>query len=117
MMREVLLTAIMEKIPPPIPSADLVRIVVDVISGQIEVYSKPIYDEDLPLLVEVAQTCDVPRKERSQVFRIAELFDHHFVLGYRNGREWYNLHPLVRRSPKVQAALKESHGNKAEHQE
>lgn len=117
MMREVLLTAIMERTAPPIPSADLSRIVAEVIRAQIEVYSKPIYDEDLPLLVEVAQTHDVPRKERSQVFRIAELFDHHFVLGYRNGQEWYHLHPLVRRSPKVRAALQEADGNKAEHRE
>ena len=84
------------------------RIVADVIRVQIEIQSKPIYDEDLPLLVEVARTHNVPRKERSHVLRIAELFDHHFVLGYRNGQEWYDLHPLVRRSPKVQAALEKA---------
>jgi len=112
MMREILLSTIMEGVCAPIPSADLSRIIGEVIRGQIEVYSKPIYDEDLPLLVEVAQTHDVPRKERSLVPRIAELFEYHFVLGYRNGQEWYDLHPLVRRSPKVQAALKKAHGDK-----
>jgi len=117
MMREILLRAIMDKITPPISSADLSRIVTEVIRGQIEVYSKPIFDEDLPMLFEVARTHDVPRKERSQVFRIAELFDHHFVLGYLNGREWYDLHPLVRRSRKVKAGLQEADANKTEQQE
>lgn len=112
MMHEVLLTAIMEAIAPPISRADLSRFVAEVIRGQIEVYSKPIYDEDLPLLVEVAETHDVPREKRSNVWRVAELFDHHFVLGYRNGQEWYDLHPLVRRSPKVQAALGKARANK-----
>ena len=110
MMREVLLTAIMEEMAPPIPSTDLSRLVAEVISAQIQVYDKPIFDEDLPLLVEVARTQDVPRSERAQAFRLAELFDHHFVLGYRNGQEWYDLHPLVRRSPKVQAALQDANG-------
>ena len=48
MMREVLLTAIMEKKAPPIKSTDLERIVSEVISSQIMVYDKPIFDEDLP---------------------------------------------------------------------
>jgi hypothetical protein len=112
MMREVLLMAIMDKTVPPIPSTDLSRLVAEVIRTQIEVYDKPIFDEDLAMLVEVARTHDVPRAQRVQAFRLAELFDHHFVLGYRNGQEWYDLHPLVRRSPKVQAALQEANGKK-----
>lgn len=117
MMQEVLLIAIMERIAPPIPSADLSRLVTEVIRTQIEVYDKPIYDEDLPLLLEVARTHDVPRAKRTQAFRIAELFDHHFVLGYRNGREWYDLHPLVRRSPKVNNALQEANGKRPKNRE
>jgi hypothetical protein len=114
MMHEVLLRAIMDKVRPPIPSAALSRILAEVVRDQIQDYSKPVFDEDLPMLVEVAQLHDVPRKERSQVFRIAELFDHHFILGYCNGQEWYDLHPLVRRSPKVDAALRRAHENKPE---
>jgi len=110
MMHEVLLMAIMGKVAMPIPPGDLSRLVEDVILAQIDVYDKPIFDEDLPLLVEVAKTHDVPRSKRAQAFRLAELFDHHFVLGYRNGQEWYDLHPLVRKSPKVQAALQEANG-------
>ncbi len=110
MMREVLLTAIMEKAEPPIPTADLTRLVEKVIEDQVKIYDKPIFDEDLPLLVEVAKTHDVPRKKRAEAFRLAELFDNHFVLGYRNGQEWYDLHPLVRQGPKMAAALKEAHG-------
>jgi hypothetical protein len=106
MMHEVVLSALMEKIAPPISATDLARLVKNVIRDQVRVYDKPIFDEDLPLLVEVARTHDVPRSERKQAFRLAELFDNHFVLGYRNGEEWYDLHPLVRRSPKVDAALR-----------
>ncbi|NLX21139.1 MAG: hypothetical protein GXY55_05620 [Phycisphaerae bacterium] len=117
MMREVLLSAAMKKISPPIPPDILTQLVEEVIRDQVRVYDKPIYDDDLPLLVEVARARDVPRATRTQAFRLAELFDHHFVLGYRNGEEWYDLHPLVRRSPKVQAALKQAHGKKAKQQE
>ena len=110
MMREVFLSVIMEKIAPPIPGNDLQRIIKKVIREQVEVYEKPIYDEDVPLLVEVAQKHDVPRKRRNEVFRLAELFDNHFILGYRNGEEWYDLHPLVRGGSKIQQALKEANG-------
>ena len=106
MMREVFLSAIMENIAPPISAQASSRIVKEVIDAQVQIYDRPIYDEDLELLIQAAQTHDVPRSKRDQVFRVAELFDNHFVLGYRNGREWYDLHPLVRRSPKFQAALK-----------
>jgi hypothetical protein len=109
MMHEVILSAIMDKIEPPIPGPDLSRIVEEVIRDQTAIYDKPVYDEDLPLLREVARTHDLPRKTRDEVFRAAELFDNHFILCYRNGKEWYDLHPLVRRSPKVKAALENSH--------
>jgi len=112
MMYELLLSAVMGKISPPIQPSDLSRLVAKVIRDQIMVYDKPIFDEDLPLLVEVAQTHDVPRAKRAQAFRLAELFDNHFVLGYRNGQEWYDLHPLVRQNPKVQAALEKANGKK-----
>jgi len=112
MMREVLLTAMMDKIGPPIPAEDLKRLIAEVIESLGYDYDKPIFDEDLPLLMEVAKTRDVPRSERREAFRLAELFDSHFVLGYRNGKEWYDLHPLVRRSPKVKKALEKANGNK-----
>ena len=108
MMQEVILSAIMEKIAPPIPADDLSRIAADIIRDQIGVYDKPVYDEDLPLLVEVANTHDLPRKTRDEVFRTAELFDNHFILCYRNGEEWYDLHPLVRRGSKVKTAIEKA---------
>ena len=113
MMHEVILFAIMDKIAPPIPVSDLEQLVKKVIAEQVAAYEKPVYDEDVPLLVEVARTHDVPRKKRDQVFRLAELFDNHFVLGYRNGEEWYDLHPLVKRGSKVAKALKEADGKRA----
>jgi len=113
MMYEVLLSAMMDDLKPPIPKDTLGKLVADVIAAQIRIYDKPIFDEDLPLLVEVAAKRDVPRAERKQAFRMAELFDNHFILGYRNGEEWYDLHPLVRRSPKVQVALREANGKKS----
>ena len=114
MMREALLRAIMGKATPPIPPEDLRRFIHQAIAAQAAIYDRPIYDEDVPLLAEVARTHDVPRARREQAFRMAELFDSHFVLGYRNGREWYDLHPLVRRSPKLKAALREADGESPE---
>ncbi len=114
MMKDLLLTAVMEKQEPPIAKQDLQRMVHYVIDEQVKVYSKPIFDEDLSLLKEVAKNQDVPRSERSQAFRLAELFDNHFVLGYRNGDEWYDLHPLVKRCPKVREMLEQANGTKSE---
>jgi hypothetical protein len=107
MVRETLLSAIMGKIKPPIPADRLTEIVAAVIAEQVAMYDKPVYDEDLEMLGEVARTHDVPRVKREDAFRIAQLFEHHFVLCYRNGEEWYDLHPLVRAGPKVQARLKD----------
>ncbi len=112
MMRELFLSAIMEEIPAPIPRNKLKALVTKVINDQVAVYERAVYDEDVPLLVTVAQTHNVPRVQRDETFRIAELFDSHSVLGYRNGEEWYDLHPLVRESAKIKEALKKANGHK-----
>ena len=115
MMREVLLMAIMDRIEPPIPPDHLARLVGNVIRDQVKIYDTPIFDEDLPLLLDVARTHDVPRRKRAEAFRLAELFDNHFVLGYRNGQPWYDLHPLVRQGPKVRAALDKANAHQPGH--
>ncbi len=54
---------------------DLKRLIARVIRDQIAVYENPVYDEEVPLLVEVAKTRDIPRRKRNEIFRLAELFD------------------------------------------
>ena len=58
-------------------------------------YSHALNKEDLPLLKTIAATNSSVGLGRDEKQRIAELFEHHFVLSYANGDRWLDLHPLV----------------------
>lgn len=47
-----------------------------------------------------------PREAIHEIIPFGRMVEKHLVLGYRNGREWYDLHPLVRRDPMVAEYLK-----------
>lgn len=56
----------------------------------------PITHDDARWLHEVAQTHDAEVSSATDVPTLARYFDDHLVLCYANGREWYDVHPLVR---------------------
>jgi hypothetical protein len=68
-------------------------------------YSDTILGTYLDVLVRVGQTHDLPKDDSSQLALFGYLFERWLILAYRNGEEWYDLHPLVRRAAEVQRRL------------
>lgn len=97
MVRELLWTT--KKFPTT--PADTARI----LSRIGESYAQAIRSPDAELLAEIAQTHALPRGDGARLAVFGRLLDQWLILAYRNGHEWYDLHPLVRRAPLVQAAL------------
>jgi hypothetical protein len=55
----------------------------------------PISKEDAELLAEIERTHSSALKDE-YVGRLARLLDTHLVLYFKNGEEWYDIHPLIR---------------------
>ncbi len=68
-------------------------------------YARVVRTPDLPILAHVAETNRLPEGDQAEVAQFGRLLDRWLVLAYRNGDEWYDLHPLVRRAPVVEAFL------------
>jgi energy-coupling factor transporter ATP-binding protein EcfA2 len=63
-------------------------------------YDRLVKDEDLALLAKISEARRVSGDEAS-----GRLLHHRLVLEYVNGERWADLHPAVRRSPRVQEIL------------
>jgi hypothetical protein len=87
----------------PVEAADAAR-VIDELSQQ---YAFVVRGTNLPLLEQIATTHALPQEDAEQVAAFGRLLERWLVLAYRNGEEWYDLHPLVRRAPIVRAHLDE----------
>lgn len=78
----------------------------DRILGRIgESYAQAIRTPDAELLAEVARTHALPAGDGTRLAAFGRLLDQWLVLAYRNGHEWYDVHPLVRAAPIVKAQL------------
>lgn len=55
----------------------------------------PISDEDAKWLHRVSQTHAASLKDGKHLPGLARFFETHMVLCYRNGQEWYDIHPLI----------------------
>lgn len=86
----------------PVTAAD-VDAVIDALAEQ---YGMIIRSTDLDQLAAVAETHTLPVGDAVQLASFRRLLERWLVLAYRNGREWYDLHPLVRRSAIVRQRLK-----------
>lgn len=64
----------------------------------------PIADTDAKWLATIAETHEAALNDVDQVPDLARFFDSHVVLCYRDGPEWYDVHPLVRDHVLRQAA-------------
>ena len=51
--------------------------------------------EGIPVLKIIGEKHDVSAVPESQLSQLARYMDHHMVLCYRNGEDWYEVHPLV----------------------
>jgi hypothetical protein len=97
MVRQLLIDARSFPAAPP----DAAR-VIDELSQQ---YAFVVRGTNLPLLERIATTHALPQDDAEQVAAFGRLLERWLVLAYRNGEEWYDLHPLVRRAPMVRARL------------
>jgi hypothetical protein len=64
--------------------------------GQVRSELLPIALDDVRWLQRIADTHDASLDDISRLPRLVTFLDSHLVLCYRNGEEWYDVHPLVR---------------------
>jgi hypothetical protein len=55
----------------------------------------PIADDEKDMLRRVRHQHDVPLASQEDWPVMAQLFDRHLVLGYQNGKPWFDVHPLI----------------------
>jgi len=63
----------------------------------------PIADDDAVWLAEIAMTHEPALSNIERLTTLARFFDTHVVLCYRNGPEWYDVHPLIKDHAMAQA--------------
>lgn len=56
----------------------------------------PIAEDDAVWLQRIAETHEVSLRDIDRLPRLVTFLDSHLVLCYRNGEDWYDVHPLVR---------------------
>lgn len=74
----------------PVPK-DAVNAAID----QLRTEYLPIADDEALWLAEIAQSHQIGLKRAADLPALARFFDTHLALCYRNGEEWYDVHPLV----------------------
>jgi hypothetical protein len=70
----------------------------EIVSAAIESATRdmlPIADDDAKWLWEIHLNHEFPLPSVAQLPRLSRFLDTHLVLCYRNGREWYDVHPLI----------------------
>lgn len=89
------------------------RSVVNAAIQQIRSEFLPIPDDDAVWLERIASSHTTALKNNDRLHDLARYFDSHLALSYRNGEDWYDVHPLVREVVQKQAAdARERWGNK-----
>lgn len=64
----------------------------------------PISNQDALWLDRIRQTSSTQLEEGRRLHELARFFDTHLVLTYRNGQEWWSVHPLLAEQVERQAA-------------
>jgi predicted ATPase len=72
------------------------RRVVDSAIQQIRSEFLPIADEDAIRLDLIARSHEIALQNTARLHELPRYFDSHLVLSYRNGSDWYDVHPLIR---------------------
>jgi hypothetical protein len=93
--------------PLPVSAA-----VVDAAVDQMRTEFLPLANEDALWLAKIAETHEVEMDETDSIVDLTRFFDTHVVLCYRDGPEWYDVHPLIREIAQKQAARVEAHRKK-----
>lgn len=77
-----------DELPVPAP-------LVDRVLSQLQAEALPVSDADARWLARVAETHTAALPDAGRLPDFARFLDTHLVLCYRNGEEWYDVHPLV----------------------
>lgn len=77
---------------------------IDAALNQVRGEMLPIPDDDVRWLYRVARSQEASLPDRDHLPDFARYLDTHLVLGYRNGGEWYDVHPLIAEHVEQQAA-------------
>lgn len=75
-----------------------------------EEYGRSLRRDDLALLAEVATHHRLPPLDKGQLRLTHRLFSNMLLLCYRNGEEWFDVHPMVRNHPLLEDASKHPPG-------
>lgn len=78
-----------------------------VIDQLAEDYGRTVLGTDLDVLVTIAKNHELPRDNSENLAKFVRLLDRYLVLAYRNGKEWYDAHPMVRRDMRVKQRIEE----------
>lgn len=70
-----------------------------------ETYKMAVRSPNVELLVEVAKDHKLPEGDDARLASFGRFVEDFLVFAYRNGEEWYDLHPLVRELPMVKRRL------------
>lgn len=70
--------------------------VVDDAINQMRAEFLPIADSDAVWLAQIAETHEASFDDMGKLPDLARFFDTHLVLCYRDGPEWYDVHPLIK---------------------
>ena len=81
------------------------RPLVDAAIQQIRAEFLPIADEDAIWLDQIASSHGIALQSIMQVQNLARYVELQFVLNYRNGEDWYDIHPLLRDVVRQQAEV------------
>lgn len=85
----------------PVPPQRIQRIIERAAEG----YVITVRDADADVLAEIARTHDLPTGDGDRLAIFGRLLQGYLVLAYRNGGQWYDLHPLVREAPVLKERL------------
>ncbi len=89
----------------PIPGGKLEADIARVTDIFTETFDHGLDGDDIPLLCKVANDHSLSGWPGEDKFRLVRLFNKHFVLSYQNGGKWLDIHPLLRNTPSMKAAL------------
>lgn len=78
----------------------------EIIGKLAEDYRRTLYGSEMDMIALVAQSHELPNRDSTQMARFARLLDQRFILAYRNGEEWYDVHPVVRKDRRLAEVLK-----------
>jgi hypothetical protein len=90
LIREVLVAAAAK--PDGLPVADSL---IDAAKNLIKREMLPLAQDDMAWLRGIADSKNTQLPSIEQLPRLARFFDTHLVLNYRNGDDWYDVHPLL----------------------